>query len=255
MKAVSERKEVDYIGSLLPFTIEGGYIAGGALTSVYTNTPVNDLDIYFKSKEDFLTALYGAYDNNGWVVALSERAITFIWKDKTVVQLMFFDWFPTAQSIFDKFDFTCCMAALDLDSDVLHMHTRFLQDVSRRELVFNHNTSFPLASALRVKKYQERGFTISTPELLKVYSTIGMRGLKDWNDLANQIGGQYGEAATLTTEGDFNIDNVIHNIDTALQGYTSAEKAAFPGSYDDAFEKLYPEEFEKSIQNHGNSLF
>lgn len=47
------------------FLPDGAFIAGGALTAVFTGQPINDVDIYFKSQEAFIAAVEQAYRING----------------------------------------------------------------------------------------------------------------------------------------------------------------------------------------------
>lgn len=233
------QKELNYIVANM-----GGYIlpkamlAGGAITSAFTKQKIADFDLYFRSKEDFTEALHVAYDHNLWCVSRSSRAITLAQGD-TVFQLMHFKWFADPAAIFDSFDFTCCMAALDVDSKEFTFHPRFIADTSKRELVFNHATDYPLASGLRVIKYQGRGYTISKRELAKLLATCAMRGVASWDDLADQIGGKYGDAVTLDSSKPFTAENVSLALDLANMEET-VDAAGMPCSADDALALIFP---------------
>lgn len=116
--------------------IKGAYLAGGAVTSVFTNKPINDADVYFKTEDDFNAAIAGAYDDSLWCVDVSKRSVTFADRYATVRQYMHFDFFPTANDIFSAFDFTVCMGAYDYDAKELVLHPDFLK----------HNSSGSCAS-------------------------------------------------------------------------------------------------------------
>src|SRR5690348_10379935 len=90
-------------------SFKGCFLAGGAITSLFTNKKIRDYDLYFKSKEHFVDAVRCMYEDGCWCVAITPRAITFIENNATVYQLMSFSWFDSAQQIFNKFDFTCVM--------------------------------------------------------------------------------------------------------------------------------------------------
>lgn len=213
---------------------KGGYLAGGAITSTYSGRKIRDYDLYFKTQKDFEDAVRAAFENYFWCVAITKRAITFINNNKTVYQFMCFDWFENAEKIFQKFDFTACMAAIDLESREFFRHKRFLADISRRALSFNHNTEYPLGSALRVMKYKDRGYTIEPSEFLKVVMACAFKQPKDWDDLKNQVGGQYGEAVVMDTSKEFNLENAIESLtntivdlpaETVFQSAKSADEA------------------------------
>ena len=171
------------------YPIAGAFAAGGAVTSVFTNKDINDVDVYFKSREAFEYAVADAYENGMWCVSATKRAVTFSQNGGTPVQFMHFDFFPTAQDIFDAFDFTVVMGALDFDTDEFVFHQDFLKHNSQRFLRFHPGTRFPLASATRVLKYQDRGYTIGKGDMLKIALASRKVKIDTWEDLKDQSGG------------------------------------------------------------------
>nr|WP_157808447.1 hypothetical protein [Brucella intermedia] len=99
----AERRQID---GALPIRFDGAFVAGGAVTSVFTGAKINDVDLYFKSRRAFERAVYDAYEEGLWCVAASKRAVTFADQSNNIAQLMYFDFFPTAEDIFKAFDFT-----------------------------------------------------------------------------------------------------------------------------------------------------
>ncbi|MCW0235256.1 MAG: hypothetical protein OJJ21_16770 [Ferrovibrio sp.] len=214
----AERRQ---IMSALPLHFDHAYVAGGAVTSVFTGAKINDVDLYFKSRQAFELGVYQAYEDGLWCVAASKRAVTFADQSNNIAQLMHFDFFSTAEDIFAAFDFTVVMGALDLGDvpqpayrgpliispDSTHpdsgfvLHDDFLKHNSQRFLRFNPGTRYPLASACRVLKYQQRGYTIGKGDMMKI--ALAVRGVKieTWDDLKDQIGGAYGDKVVLGTEG------------------------------------------------------
>jgi hypothetical protein len=205
----------------LPLRFDNAFVAGGAVTSVFTGAKINDTDVYFKSRRAFETGVYQAYEDGLWCVAASKRAVTFADQSNNIAQLMHFDYFPTAGAIFAAFDYTICMGALDLDACVKShwdgvrlvktgeehpdsgfvFHPDFLKHNSQRFLKFNPGTRYPLASATRVLKYQQRGYTIGKGDMMKI--ALAVRGVRidSWEDLKDQIGGAYGDKVVLGNEG------------------------------------------------------
>ena len=223
------------------YTFDGAILAGGAVTSTFTGKPIADFDVYFTSRESFIAGLEKAYGNGFWCVSLTSRAITFK-KNDLFYQFMFFRFFDDAQSIFDSFDFTCCMGALDLsEKGDFILHPRFLPDAAQRVLVFNYKTDFPIASALRILKYQERGYTISRSEWLKVVIACNFKEVKDWKELQHQIGGTYGNIVAMATDKPFDLDNVIESLDKAFgESKSESEPPISSEEATEAVEKILP---------------
>ena len=190
------------------FMPKGAWVAGGALTSVYTGQSINDVDIYFKDRASFEEAVRGAYDDGLWCVAKTSRAVTFAYGN-SIVQMMHFNWFSDPAAIFDSFDFTCCMAAMDCETKDIIMHGDFLKHASQRFLKFHSGTAFPFGTVARVLKYQKRGYTIGVNEMLRIALKCSTVPISSWDDLKEQIGGQYGEAVIIAGEGDFSVDAAI----------------------------------------------
>lgn len=211
--------------------LTGCYVAGGAITSLYTNKPIADLDIYPKSHEALEGAIRWAFEDSGmWNTDASSRALTFGTREQTQVQIMHFDVFPSPKSIFDAFDFTCCMGAFDLDTEKFTLDKRFLEHCSQRFLSFNPGTRFPYASAWRVRKYEEKGFTIGKMEFHKILMACAQRPITSWDDLREQIGGVYGEAFDIPTDEPFSIAAAHKAMSTlrfeeGSRGYGSADEA------------------------------
>jgi hypothetical protein len=198
----------------LPWRIEGAYIAGGAVTSVFTNKPINDVDVYFKTERAFQDAVASAYADGLWCVSHSARAVTFS-NNGDIVQFMHFDFFPTAQDIFNAFDFTIVMGALDIDSNEFVFHDDFLKHNSQRFLRFHKGTRYPLASATRVIKYLDREYTIGKGEMLKIVLAARQIPIESWEQLADQLGGAYGEKVAVNDNKPFSIDAAIDAVSTS----------------------------------------
>lgn len=241
-----------------PLTFDNAFIAGGAVTSAFTNSKINDVDVYFKSQRAFEIGVYQAYEDGLWCVAASKRAVTFVSGD-TIAQLMHFDYFPTAERIFEAFDFTVCMGALDLDAgpktkwnpvtrnfDTIGephpesgfiLHPDFLKHNSQRFLKFNPGTRYPLASATRVLKYQQRGYTIGKGDMMKIALAVRGVRIESWEDLKDQIGGAYGDKVVLGNEDTpFTLDAAIEALtvdDAESEPWVQPDNDNMPGTPED----------------------
>lgn len=246
------------LAKLKGYKFDGSFLAGGAVTSVFSDKPINDYDLYFKNKESFEKAVKEAYEDGFWCVSVSSRAITFS-DSGTIVQFMHFKWFPTVASIFESFDFTICMGAVDFDANdgkgQLILHPRFLIDLASHKLVFNHGTDYPSASGLRILKFQDREFTISRRELAKLLVAVQFQPAKSWEELKDQLGGSYGDPVAMASDKPYTLDNVIEALDNAYlppdgkagvddkASHTNTQKSLnnrdVPNNAKDAIEKCY----------------
>lgn len=166
-------------------------VAGGCITSLFTNKEVNDVDMYFKSKKDLSDFLYEEMQGS-WVIAHTDKALLFKYDNKKI-QAIYFKFYETAEQIFDTFDFTVCMGAYDFDKEEFVLHNDFLRHNASKILKFNANTAFPIVSALRVSKYVGKGYYISKAEYLRIMLTIVNSNIPTYEILKAQIGGMYGE--------------------------------------------------------------
>ncbi|MCM3273764.1 hypothetical protein [Paenibacillus elgii] len=82
------------------------FIAGGAITSLFTGAPINDLDIYFRNEESCIKFVEDSWeDHDDWINMLTKKSI-LMRQDNKLIQVIHFNFFKSAQEIFDSFDFT-----------------------------------------------------------------------------------------------------------------------------------------------------
>lgn len=220
------------------------FIAGGAVLSAATKNNINDYDVYPKSKQGFINVVTTLMESNCFIVNITNRAFTFKSNslydnsgNRAIIQVMIFDWFPTAQHIFEKFDFTVCMGAYDCDTHEFVFHNDFYPDIASKTLRFNHNTAYPLASLIRISKYQSKGYYISKFEQAKVAMAIAKIGMPtSWEELENQIGGVYGKSLKLANNDvEFSYDNAIEILSNTVMPHAEWYSVE---SYDD-IDKIY----------------
>jgi hypothetical protein len=243
MKNENELKLIQKAG--YHFAPEGSMVAGGAVTSAFTGQPINDVDLYFKSRRAFECAVASAYDEGLWCVHKTSRAVTFAYGD-AVVQLVHFDWFSDAHAVFDAFDFTCCMGAFDNDAKEFVFHDNFLKHASQRYLSFHAGSRFPFGSLLRVMKYQARGYTIGKGDMLRIALACHKTPVASWTDLSEQIGGQYGERINLEGIGDFSIESAIEAI-AKSSPFIASKAETMPGSSDELLALIFNDNAEKDV--------
>jgi hypothetical protein len=207
-----------------PFhALDNCFVAGGSILSVVTKSDVSDYDVYPKSTEAAVNAIYYLMEDEGcFIVNISDRAITLksnTYKndkdERVIVQVMMFDEFNTANKIFEFFDFTVCMAAFDCDTKEYVFHPDFWIDVAAKTIRFNPKTRYPLNSMMRLSKYRAKGYTLPTSEMVRMSLTLMQSPLPtSWNELEAVIGGTYGQQVKLHTEGkEFSIQAAIDLFD------------------------------------------
>lgn len=199
-------------------------IAGGAITSIFTNQPINDIDVYFRSEEDLHRVILEAWgysrcpmlgSHDLTVNSVTKRSVLTMSKDTGQhIQLMSFKYFEDAHKIFDSYDFTVCMGAFDMVNEEFVFHEDFFKHNSQRYLKFNKGTDFPLMSLLRTIKYKEKGYLLSQIELVKIMMACMSLKINDWESLENHLSGMYGAEVTAIFDKskDFSFDQAIESL-------------------------------------------
>lgn len=197
-------------------------ICGGAVLSAFTHQEINDVDVYFRSIESMAQAFKRlTKDWDSVYLGHTDKSITL--KDRqteTIVQFIYFDFFDSPDEVFEAFDFTVCMAAIDLapDGDNFIAHPQFVSDMASRTLKFNEGTRYPYISLLRTKKYQERGYKIGKGNLLSIALACANCPITSWESAEEQLGGVYGNEIKLAVQEDeeFSTER-LHELMTALK--------------------------------------
>lgn len=247
MSYIFEKKKLyNYLGKYLTDDLKkyNAYIAGGCITSLFCNREINDVDIYFKCKEDAGDFIEAIIEDRNWIISHTNKATAFRYGDKTC-QVIHFDYFPETKDIFDKFDFTVCMGAFDFSKEEFVLHEDFLKHNAQKILKFNDNTAYPIISALRVQKYEDKHYTISKPEYIKVLLTCMNLKIDNYEDLKEQMGGMYGvnydKILEPVKDKEFNLQNIIKSLtDLILEDdyFKEPIKYEFPDNIEDLAYKI-----------------
>jgi len=221
-------------------SIENCYLAGGAVLSLITKTPIHDYDIYPKNENGLICAIE-EFKDRGTCINITNKAATFILNDEVdddgrrrLAQIILGSYFPTHESIFEKFDFSVCMVAYDFDNKTLHVNDNTMIDIASRTLTFNHRTLYPLASFVRLKKYKAKGYNISKAELVKMGLAVAKAGMPtSWTELENAIGGIYGRSICLGKDNDGN--EIPFEFDTVIDRLSNIEETNLNVIEDNSF--------------------
>lgn len=215
-------------------------IAGGAVLSAFTHQDINDVDVYFRSKQSMADAFVALTKNwNSVYLGHTDKSITL--KDRQsdiIVQFIHFDYFESAEAIFEAFDFTVCMAAIELreGGHTFVAHPEFISDMASRTLRFNPGTRFPYISLMRTKKYQEKGYKIGRGNLLAIANACSALPITSWEEAKTQLGGVYGNAIRLAvdSEEEFSFEK-LHKVLTEISDTISDCSTS---NYDAIYEEL-----------------
>lgn len=195
-------------------------IAGGTITSLFTNNEINDIDVYARSEDDALAFVEEVWNDSIHIVSNTKKALQFMYGD-TNVQLIHFKYFDNPKDIFETFDYTVCMGLFDFATEGFILHPDFLKHNSQRIIKFNSDTAFPIVSLLRVQKYEKKGYKISKPEFIRIILTCMNLDINTYEELKDQLGGMYGINYDKLFEDiedeEFNLETAINKIaDIAL---------------------------------------
>lgn len=244
----------DHLGDTMQAIADfDGVIAGGAITSVFTNKPVNDYDIYFpdaKKASQFVAALYSKEFGYHNFTNVTNKSLMFVSRDSDAkCQLIFYKFHPDVQSIFNDFDFTINMGAYIPKEDKFILHEDFLKHNSQRTIQINTNTAYPIISVLRTQKYAERGYHVSKPQLVRLLLRLSQLGISSWKELKDHLGGMYGYNVDdiFPEDKEFSMELAISVLDTISPKIMTAVLSQ-QLSLTDIQEKtvgVFPEEFNK----------
>lgn len=197
----------------------GVVLAGGALTSVFTNKEINDFDLYFRGVEQFsgflsgvLSGYYGYYR----ITSITDRSITIKDLGDSKVQLVYYRWYNTPEEIFKSFDFSINMGSLDFKESSFHLYKDFLKHNAQRYIEVNTSTDYPLKSVLRVEKYRDRGYEVSKAQVLSLLLKVNSLDISSWEDVISHCGGMYGidPKDIFDTEKEWSIEEAISQLNS-----------------------------------------
>lgn len=150
------------------------YIGGGYLRCVVSGDPVNDIDVFVRSKADAeLLSLKLAHDKKD--VIRTDNAYTV--KGKKVIQVIHRWVFDKPEDVSNSFDFTVCCAVIFYDEKWgSFCDDRFYIDIASKRLVYRSPVRNEDAggSLLRVLKYYQKGYRIPLDSLGAVVSRMMM---------------------------------------------------------------------------------
>lgn len=191
---VIQEKKKQFDGILNEMKGLGMVLCGGAITSLFSNQHVSDLDFYVKnsSKIGEANAFLNRWFNSSKPF-ISINAISYRRKSprsKKIYQAQLITRFTgSCHKIFENFDFTVCMGAFDFELDTFAFGERFHQDLAARRLVYGGASRYPICAMYRTRKYQKKGFTLPGSTVMHIALSIVRLEIKTYKDLKEQLQG------------------------------------------------------------------
>lgn len=68
---MKKNKLYDYLGKSMVNRLKEtkSFIAGGAITSLFCNREINDIDIYFRNSDSFVDFIYDIWNGGRWITS------------------------------------------------------------------------------------------------------------------------------------------------------------------------------------------
>lgn len=175
-------------GELKELVKSEGVIAGGAIRSLYTGAPINDIDIYMQNPEsaERVRSIVNDHINSGtgyfskmkvmkllWPKSrdeefLSENAWTFVNSKVGLKVQLIYKYSGKPEQLIKKFDFTNSQAVYIPQSDVLILPGQFKSALLEKRLEFNEDCFSPVYSLDRMFKFVRGGYIIDRRNLMKI---------------------------------------------------------------------------------------
>ena len=173
--------------------ILGISLCGGAVTSLFSNAAVKDLDFYVAEESLQEEALKFIGSFFGTPVFVSDNATTFkrksarsnkMWTVQVITRFT-----GDANTLFQNFDFTVTMGCYNFWKEEFELHPRFLPDIAKRRLVYSGASLYPICAMARIKKYEAKGYTCPNSTVMHIALCIVQLKIENYAQLKQQLFG------------------------------------------------------------------
>jgi hypothetical protein len=134
--------------------ISGSFVAASIKKLIHSDTfPVNDIDIYFKSKED---AVEFTHINNMSAIHTAHCMCISIMHNSCKLNLIWGVEYSSPKNLISRFDIRACSVAYDPNYKQLYIVKGAIHDIYRRMIIFNPTPR--TVTICRLAKYLSKGF-------------------------------------------------------------------------------------------------
>jgi hypothetical protein len=175
--------------------LTGAFVAGGAITSVFSGAAIKDYDIYFGSAGNcsalmqWLRQQMCADSSKATHAVSTDCAETWKRFGNTYQLIKMPEMMGEPRDVITKFDFTICQGAYRFNDESFVCSPTFMRHLAQRRLVFNVSAGYPICSLFRTRKFTARGYKLSGVEALKIGLSIEKLNMKSFADLRKQMMG------------------------------------------------------------------
>jgi hypothetical protein len=156
-----------------------GFVCGGVFKNIFNKEKIRDVDVFFKSKEDFDNALeYFTKSDNHSPVYSNDNCHCFKDKQTNVDIELVKKFFDTPENIIRMFDFTIVKFAYykeETNDGVTYKAMyldRFFEDLQQKKLVIDADIPLPINTFERSYKYLKYGYGLCRESKIKLLESI-----------------------------------------------------------------------------------
>jgi len=164
------------------------YVAGGAITSIFSGNKINDYDIYFCTEFDYRDFII-KLPTNSKLEWQTENAKSYKIDKETFQFICKPSYMGSPGEVLTSFDFTICMGAYSFKEDKFYFYDNFFRNLACKELIFNIKASFPISSLFRLRKFLKKEYKISGCEIIKLGLSIEKLKIDTYVKLIEQLMG------------------------------------------------------------------
>lgn len=162
-----------------------GFVAGGAVRSIFASERISDFDIFFETEKQFNKCIDDLPD---YQFTKTASAWSFFTDKKQHFQLICAV-FGEVEKVIESFDFTVCMGAWIPNTPRFLLDEHFMKHVAQRRLCYNVNSQYPICSLWRVLKYSKKGYKLPAVDAIKLALAIHNLKIDSHADLKKQLMG------------------------------------------------------------------
>lgn len=183
-----------------------GFIAGGCFKNILTDNKIKDIDIFFRTIDDYLEAIdvYKAKikkDPKNWSFSYKNDKVWAVNSLKDDIRLELIKTsFGEPSEVIDNFDFTITKFAYFIDEidskdedgktkkeyKILY-HKDYFEHLLMKRLVIDNKLLYPLSSFNRSYKYQKYGFGLCRESKKILVESIHMLPTINTSDLGSSL--------------------------------------------------------------------
>lgn len=172
-----------------------GFIAGGCFKNLFNKEKVKDIDIFFRSKEDFINAVMYYEKNEDFIEDYKNSKVeSFKHKNSGIRIELIKSVFGTPKKIINDFDFTITKFAYykkykpekDIEYKIIH-HKDFFEHLFMKRLVFSDKLKFTISTYERMIRYIGYGYKPCMDSKLNMLLAIRNLEKFDENELSKSL--------------------------------------------------------------------